>query len=124
MPKVENSNDVATKLVSHVVFETRQVTAANRRRNFPARIGESQYLAFPGFVFVEECDTQMPFDLEMTSGGDEFLLGEPIEGDSHRNAARARFSTTADGTPGSQSMSICSARSELTVESSICSSRR
>lgn len=83
-----------------------------------------QHLTLPCLVLVKECDTQVTFHLEMTSGRDKFFRGDPIERNPRRNAARARFNTTADDTPGSPSMSIWRARSELTVASSICSRRR
>lgn len=53
----------------------------------------------------------------------QFMLPQPIEGNLHRNAARARFSTVSDGTPASPSMSICKARRALTVASSMSTKR-
>jgi hypothetical protein len=58
-------------------------------------------------------------EFEVTGGGDQFGLRQPIERNFHFNAARARLSTVAEGVPASPSISICKARRALTVASSI-----
>lgn len=70
-----------------------------------------------------EKPTQTALRFELAGGGDQLGFGQPIERDLHRNAARARLSTVAEGVPTSLSMSICKARRALTVASSMSTSR-
>ncbi len=120
---VEDADGVREHAVGDVIFEALQVAAANTGSDLRTGAWKAANMRFPVFVFVEEGVPEFRFSVQITGGSDQLRLGQPLEGDSHRNANRAFFKTSDDDTPSSPSMSICSARSELTVASSICSKR-
>jgi len=120
---VENADGTGKHPVGDVVFEAFKVSAPNTRRNFWAAVRKAANLQFPRFVFVKESVSQLCFCIQISRGGDQFSLRQAVEGCLHRTANRAFRRTSDEGTPSSPSTSICKARNELTVASSICSSR-
>ncbi len=93
------------------------------RVRFRDRREETPHLRFPGFVFVQKRVAESRLCIQSLRGGNQFGLGQSVEGRFHRSAKRAFFKTSDEGTPASPSTSICSARNELTVASSISSKR-
>ena len=121
---VEDPNGPAANRVCDVVFEARKVTAPDVLGDHRAGERMPSYSRLPGLIFVQECAAEVGGGGKLASGGNQFLLRQPVKRYVHRMACRAFRRTAAEGAPTSPSTSICSARIALTVASSRSSSRR